>query len=174
MKPPLVVLKFGTPVLSGSSRLPAVVHEIYRCYRQGSKVVAVVSAIGRHTDLLLDQAKRISAPTAPDALAADDFLAAAREEENRLIINGAEGRCWQVSGKGAGRWPTAEAVIADMLEIHAVSVRAKAPLPIDEVATVSFAERLPPLKLTAKPVHGEMVITQPEAAKNEHKAHVDV
>jgi homoserine dehydrogenase len=67
MKPPLVVLKFGSSVLSGTSRLPAVVHEIYRCYRQGYKVVAVVSAIGRHTDLLFDEAMRIAAPAGPDA-----------------------------------------------------------------------------------------------------------
>lgn len=67
MKQPLVVLKFGSSVLSGCSRLPAAVHEIYRCYRQGSKAVVVVSAMGRHTDLLLDEAQRVTRPAAPDA-----------------------------------------------------------------------------------------------------------
>ena len=67
MKQRLVVLKFGSSVLSACSRLPAVVHEIYRCYRQGCQVVAVVSAVGRHTDLLLDEAKRITTPVAPDS-----------------------------------------------------------------------------------------------------------
>ncbi len=34
MKQPRVVLKFGSSVLSEYSRLPAIVHEIYRHYRQ--------------------------------------------------------------------------------------------------------------------------------------------
>ena len=67
MKQPLVVLKFGSSVLSECSRLPAVVHEIYRHYRQGRQVIAVVSASGRHTDLLLDEAQRITTPAAPDS-----------------------------------------------------------------------------------------------------------
>lgn len=66
MKQPLVILKFGSSVLSVGSRLPAAVHDVYRSYRQGNNVVAVVSAIGRHTDLLLEEAKRISAPPEPD------------------------------------------------------------------------------------------------------------
>ena len=66
MKQSLIVLKFGSSVLSAGSQLPAVVHEIYRCYRQGCQVVVVVSAIGRHTDVLLDEAKRIATPAAPD------------------------------------------------------------------------------------------------------------
>lgn len=67
MKQPLVVLKFGSSVLSECSRLPASVQEIYRCYRQGSKVVVVLSAIGQHTDLLLDEAQRITTPAAPES-----------------------------------------------------------------------------------------------------------
>ena len=62
---------------------------------------------------------------APELLPVDDFLAGARGEENRLIINGAGGHTWQVSGKGAGRWPTAEAIIADMLDIYASTVATK-------------------------------------------------
>lgn len=53
-----------------------------------------------------------------EALLGDDYLAGARGEENRLLITGAGNREWRVRGKGAGRWPTAEAVIADLLDIH--------------------------------------------------------
>lgn len=58
-----------------------------------------------------------------ESLAADDYLAGARREENRLVITGADGREWRVGGKGAGRWPTAEAVVADMIEVHSQAVR---------------------------------------------------
>jgi homoserine dehydrogenase len=54
-----------------------------------------------------------------ERLPADDYLAGACGEQNRLIVSGANGREWRVSGKGAGRWPTAEAVLADLLDIHA-------------------------------------------------------
>ncbi len=67
MNAKFVVLKFGSSVLSAISRLQTVVHEIYGCYRHGYNVVAVVSAIGCHTDLLIDQAKRISEPVAPSS-----------------------------------------------------------------------------------------------------------
>jgi homoserine dehydrogenase len=53
-----------------------------------------------------------------ESLAPDDYLAGAGGEENRLIISGAKGREWRVRGKGAGRWPTAEAVIADALDLR--------------------------------------------------------
>jgi homoserine dehydrogenase len=54
-----------------------------------------------------------------EGLAPHDFLAGASGEENRLVIGGAQGREWRVRGKGAGRWPSAEAVIADALDLRA-------------------------------------------------------
>src|SRR5690606_32214582 len=54
-----------------------------------------------------------------EALPDDDYLAGARGEESRLLITGVDGREWRIRGKGAGRWPTAEAIIADLLDIHA-------------------------------------------------------
>jgi homoserine dehydrogenase len=64
-----------------------------------------------------------------EALPADDYLAGARGAENRLVISGVDGREWHVSGKGAGRWPTAEAVLADLLDIHAQIVASATSLP---------------------------------------------
>lgn len=46
----IVVLKFGSSVLRSHADLPSVVHEIYRWYRDGAIVIAVVSAIGGATE----------------------------------------------------------------------------------------------------------------------------
>jgi homoserine dehydrogenase len=49
----ITVLKFGGSVLRDESDLKLAVHEIYRNWRQGSQVVAVVSAFNGKTDELL-------------------------------------------------------------------------------------------------------------------------
>ncbi len=87
MKQPRVVLKFGSSVLSEYSRLPAIVHEIYQYYRQGGQVIAVVSAIGRHTDLLLDEAQRITMPAAPDTALAQ-LLSTGERQSVALLTKG--------------------------------------------------------------------------------------
>ena len=71
MKQPLVVLEFGSSVLADRSCLPAVVHEVYRYYRGGYHVLVVVSAIGRHTDLLLDEVQHTATDMAPDVALAE-------------------------------------------------------------------------------------------------------
>ncbi|MGH8204962.1 MAG: homoserine dehydrogenase, partial [Steroidobacteraceae bacterium] len=65
----VVVLKFGSSVLRSRGDLPAAVHEIYRWYRDGHRVVAVVSAIGSTTDSLLAEASLLQAEPEPGALA---------------------------------------------------------------------------------------------------------
>jgi homoserine dehydrogenase len=55
----IVVLKFGSSVLRSESDLPTAVHEIYRWWRQGFHVVAVVSAFGNTTDELTRHAHSI-------------------------------------------------------------------------------------------------------------------
>lgn len=52
-----------------------------------------------------------------DALAFDHPLAGARGVKNRVVITPQAGDPVLVSGKGAGRWPTAEAVVADVIEL---------------------------------------------------------
>ena len=86
---PVIVLKFGSSVLRSEDDLPRAVEEIVRFRRVGCDVVAVVSAIGKTTDLLLEKAHRISKNPEPSALAlmvatgedvAASFLTMALEE----------------------------------------------------------------------------------------------
>jgi homoserine dehydrogenase len=50
------------------------------------------------------------------ALPLDHPLASTRNEENRFLVTDCDGRVHDVFGKGAGRWPTATAVFADIMD----------------------------------------------------------
>ena len=65
----IVVLKFGSSVLKCRADLPAAVHEIYRWYREGNRVIAVVSAIGDATEQLIRQSRELFATPEPWATA---------------------------------------------------------------------------------------------------------
>ena len=80
----LIVLKFGSSVLSDRERLPAVVHDIYREVRQGSQLVVVVSAIGCHTDLLLEEARYIAEPATHEAALAS--LLGTGEQQSAALL----------------------------------------------------------------------------------------
>jgi Homoserine dehydrogenase len=54
----------------------------------------------------------------PVKLPAYHPLAQPRNEENRVLIQPAYGPPTVVDGKGAGRWPTSESVLADILDIY--------------------------------------------------------
>jgi len=43
-------------------------------------------------------------------------LAGAQNEENRFLVTDADGKVTKVFGKGAGRWPTATSVFADVMD----------------------------------------------------------
>ena len=58
-KSQIVVLKFGSSVLRNEDDLPTAVHEIYRWWRDGYQVIAVVSAFGDTTDQLMRRAERV-------------------------------------------------------------------------------------------------------------------
>jgi homoserine dehydrogenase len=60
---------------------------------------------------------RVIAAVRPTTLAEGDSLVAARDEWNRLRITLDDGSSYEVGGKGAGRWPTAEAAFADALDL---------------------------------------------------------
>ena len=86
---PLSVLKFGSSVLRSERDLPRVVSEIYRLIRDGERVVAVVSALGRTTEVLLDSARRLNAQPPPEALAS---LLATGESKSAALLTVALGR----------------------------------------------------------------------------------
>ena len=79
----IIVLKFGSSVLQTPSDVPNAVHEIYRWYRDGHRVVAIVSAIGQGTNWLLNQAREFSAAPDPHALA--ELLATAARASAALL-----------------------------------------------------------------------------------------
>jgi homoserine dehydrogenase len=64
------------------------------------------------------QSGRLQGEVRLTALHPDDPLFAVQGEWNRLVIMCADGSQSTVSGRGAGRWPTTEAVIADVLELR--------------------------------------------------------
>jgi homoserine dehydrogenase len=67
---PVTVVKFGSSVLAGDADVARAVHEIYRYYRAGHAVVAVVSALAGSTDRLLAQARRWGDEASPRGAAA--------------------------------------------------------------------------------------------------------
>ena len=83
MQQNIVVLKFGSSVLRSAADLPAAVHEIYRWYRDGARILAVVSAIGDTTEQLLAQARELS--PIPDPSAAAQLLATGERTSAALL-----------------------------------------------------------------------------------------
>jgi len=53
-----------------------------------------------------------------EALPASHPLAAARNEENSFLVTDRDGVPHAVHGKGAGRWPSAAAVFADVMDLQ--------------------------------------------------------
>jgi len=69
-EPKVVVLKFGSSVLRTDEDLPSAVNEIYEWWLQDYGVVAVVSALGKNTDQLMQCAYSVCAEPDPTLLAA--------------------------------------------------------------------------------------------------------
>ena len=61
----VIVLKFGSSVLRSIEDLPNVVHEIYRWYREGHRVIAVVSGIGKTTEALIRESRTLTESPEP-------------------------------------------------------------------------------------------------------------
>ena len=83
MEDDIVVLKFGSSVLRSAQDLPSAVHEIYRWYRDGHRVIAVVSAIGDTTNQLLAAGRALTESPEPYALA--ELLATGERESAALL-----------------------------------------------------------------------------------------
>jgi homoserine dehydrogenase len=60
----------------------------------------------------------IEAEVRVESLPASAPLAGARNEENRFLVTTADGAVHEVYGKGAGRWPTAASVFADVMDVQ--------------------------------------------------------
>ncbi|HEV3458341.1 MAG TPA: homoserine dehydrogenase [Thermoanaerobaculia bacterium] len=87
---------------------------------EGGTTVKAAHARGQVIRLLAECRREgggVRAEVRPVALPARDFLAGARGEENRVVIERVGGPPLRLAGRGAGRWPTAEAMLADILEI---------------------------------------------------------
>tara|TARA_B110001454_G_scaffold219185_2_gene250997 strand:- start:21640 stop:23358 length:1719 start_codon:yes stop_codon:yes gene_type:complete len=69
------VLKFGSSFLKKPENLSNAVQEIYEVYRQGQKVVVVVSAMGKTTESLIAEAKKVHPEPTTDAHAYAELLA---------------------------------------------------------------------------------------------------
>jgi homoserine dehydrogenase len=76
---------------------------------------------GRVTRLVAE-CRRVSGGLVPSVspieLPLDHPLASVSGVENRLLIQSQNGKSWEVSGRGAGRWPTTEAVLADLFDLR--------------------------------------------------------
>jgi homoserine dehydrogenase len=79
------VLKFGSSVLRSAEDLPVAVDEIYRRWRSGCRVLAVVSAFEGVTDQLLSQAS--SARGGPNAEAIAAYVATGEQQTAALLLS---------------------------------------------------------------------------------------
>lgn len=73
----------------------------------------------RHVVRLSRVNNELKASIKPEPLAPSHPLAGVQREGNAILVTTADGIVHQVFGKGAGRWPTAEAVVADLLDLDA-------------------------------------------------------
>ena len=70
------------------------------------------------------------------ALPLSHLLAGAQNEENRFLVTGADGAVTAVFGKGAGRWPTATSVFADVMDAQR-ALLGRAPTALGEVVKLT-------------------------------------
>jgi len=116
---PVVVLKFGSSVLASPDDLPLAVDEVYRRLREGSRVLAVVSAFAGDTDRLLARAREVLGENpAPEAVAA---FVATGELQSAALLAGALLRSG-VAARIVDPREIALAVEGETLEAEPVSV----------------------------------------------------
>jgi homoserine dehydrogenase len=85
-------------------------HSLVRAAREKNRRVRLVASCRRTADGL-------EASVTPVELPQSHPLASSTGAENRLLIETENDCQFFVSGKGAGRWPTTEAVVADLLDL---------------------------------------------------------
>jgi homoserine dehydrogenase len=123
-QPEIVVLKFGSSVLRTEKDLPRAVHEIYRLWRSGAQVLAVVSAFRNITNELLKRAEAVSEQ--PDASALASLLATGEATASAMlcIALGKAGIPAKVLDPAqAGLRTEGEALDADLLAVDVVRLK---------------------------------------------------
>ena len=103
-----VSLPFGEIERTGIEHIDS---QSLRKSRERAHVVRLVAECSRSVD-------EIKASVKPVELPMDHPLAQVRGARNRLIIKPEVGEQLVLSGAGAGRWPTTEAVMADLFDIR--------------------------------------------------------
>ena len=84
--------------------------------KTNGRVTRLVAECRRETDGFV-------ATVSPLDLPPDHPLARVSGVENRLLIQSQTGKRWEISGHGAGRWPTTEAVMADLFDLRRELIR---------------------------------------------------
>ena len=121
----IVVLKFGSSVLRSETDLPAVVHEIYRWWRDGNQVVAVVSAFGNTTDDLTRRAHAVC--NEPDETLLAALLATGEAASSALLglaLNRSGIPAAVLDAEQAGLTTTGSRLNADLTEVDTVKLLA--------------------------------------------------
>jgi homoserine dehydrogenase len=93
--------------------------ELASCERRGISARSRGRLVGR---IARGEAGRLRATVRPEQLPAGHPLAGLRGEANGAVFHLAGGAQVVLAGRGAGRWPTAEAVVADLLDLARASV----------------------------------------------------
>jgi homoserine dehydrogenase len=103
---------FGNPEITVDERtgINAVDSSAVRRAASMGKIVRLVAFLRRED-------RRLTARVAPSLLDRDHPLAQVRGQNNALLVETASGQRHFLHGKGAGRWPTAEAIIADLMTL---------------------------------------------------------
>ncbi len=71
----------------------------------------------RQIGACFQEADHLKASVSLDVSLDDPFFLALNGERNGLKVYGEDGRVWSCGGRGAGRWPTTESVLADLNDI---------------------------------------------------------
>jgi homoserine dehydrogenase len=120
---PVVVLKFGSSVLESETDLPTAVHEIYRWWKEGHQVVAVVSAFGNTTDNLTRRAHTVCNEPDDSLLAA--LLATGEAASSALLglaLNRAGIPATVFDAEQAGLCTVGPTLNSDLIALNAASV----------------------------------------------------
>ena len=119
----IIVLKFGSSVLRKESDLPTAVHEIYRWWRQGNQVVAVVSAFGDTTDQLTKRANE--ACDDPDDALVAALLATGEAASSALLglaLNRAGIPATVLDAERAGLTTTGSTLDSNLVSVNSTNV----------------------------------------------------